>query len=76
MSDFAVFSLKYESLLRFDSDSRGGLVTTLENNLQTIYGIKIVPSDTTMRERLDKLDPQLLNVAIKKIFAEVQRGKG
>jgi hypothetical protein len=76
MSGFAMFSLKYESLLRFDNDGRGGLDPVLQNNLKTIFGIKKIPSDTTMRERLDKVDPQLLNVVIKKVFAQVQRGKG
>lgn len=55
MSGFAVFSLKYPSLLQFDRDSREKMI---EHNLKSVYQIKEVPSDTHMRERLDVLPPQ------------------
>ena len=65
MSAFAMFSLKYSSLLKFDIDSRGG-DQTLVHNLKNIYGIQRVPSDTTMRERLDPIAPRLLEKTFKK----------
>ena len=74
MSAFAMFSLKYSSLLKFDNDSRGH-DETLIHNLKNIFGIGWIPSDTAMRERLDPLDPRSLDLAFKKLFAEVQRGK-
>lgn len=75
MSAFAMFSLKYPSLLKFDADARGE-DPVLVANLKNIFGIGWVPSDTTMRERLDSVDPRLLDVVFKKLFATVQRGKG
>ena len=75
MAGFATFSLKYESLLRFDHDSRGGDPNLMEN-LRTVFGITQPPSDTRMRERLDGIDPRNLDVGFKDIFAHVQRGKG
>jgi hypothetical protein len=51
MSVFAMFSLKYESLLEFDNQSESSL-----SNLQTLFGIKSVGSDSCLRKVLDKLD--------------------
>ena len=75
MAGYAIFSLKYESLLRFDNDSRGGDPNLMEN-LKSVFGIAHPPSDTRLRERLDDVDPRNLDVAFKDLFAQVQRGKG
>lgn len=72
MSNFAVFSLKYPSLLLFQENLKDPVRA---HNLQTLYGISNVPSDTYMRERLDELDPELIKPAFKRIFAQAQRGK-
>ena len=48
----------------------------LVHNLETLFGIGHVPSDTSMRERLDALDPQALRPAFKAAFSELQRGNG
>ena len=72
MSGFAVFSLKYPSLLQFDRDSREKMI---EHNLKSVYQIKEVPSDTHMRERLDVLAPSLLRKNYKDLFAQCQRSK-
>lgn len=72
MSCFAVFSLKWPSLLQFDKQRRQE--ATLQN-LKNLYFIKNAPSDTYMRERLDELDPDTIRPAFKKIFATLQRGK-
>ncbi len=70
MSGFAVFGLKFPSLLKYDQNRR-----TLDHNLLSLYHIKQPPSDTYMRERLDELDPRFLRPIFKKTFAKLQRGK-
>lgn len=75
MSAFAMFSLKYASLLEFDKDSRSN-EGNLSENLEKSFGISEVTPDSTMRDRLDTVEPQELNKGFKKIFSEVQRGKG
>jgi hypothetical protein len=50
MSGFAVFSLKYPSLLQFDKnkDKR-----RIKYNLRTLFGVQKAPCDTTLREVCD-----------------------
>lgn len=69
MSGFAMFSLKEPSLLAFDKRYRN------DGNLERIYGIGKVPSDTRMREILDAVDPQKLRPLFNDIFRQLQRGK-
>jgi hypothetical protein len=73
MSGFAIFSLKYPSLLQFDQDSKEG--GCIHHNLQTLYQIQDVPCDTYMRERLDVIDPNALRPAFTSLFSALQRGK-
>src|SRR5262245_55452324 len=68
MSAFAMFSLKSPSLLAFDKERSAG-------NWQTIYGMKRVPCDTHMRERLDPVSPESLRPVFKSVFRQLQRGK-
>ena len=72
MSCFAVFSLKWPSLLQFDKQRKQEAIL---QNLKSLYFIKTPPSDTYMRERLDEVDPDTIRPAFKKIFATLQRGK-
>ena len=72
MSALAMFGLKYPSLLQFDNSQDDQKV---RHNLKALYGVEQAPSDTYMRERLDKIDPQALTPAFKACFNEVQRGK-
>lgn len=72
MSGFAVFSLKDPSLLAFD-ERRKDEVTL--KNLQTIYHIDNVPSDTQMREILDEVEPEEFSSIYTDIFRQAQRGK-
>jgi hypothetical protein len=60
MSGFALFSLKDPSLLAFDERR------TTDSNLQSIYGIGHVPSDTQMRTILDDVEP----VGIRPVFTD------
>ena len=73
MSGLAVFGLKYPSLLQFDQNQNEPLI---QANLHALYGVTRAPSDTTLRERLDAVDPELLRDAYKRLFALMQRGKG
>lgn len=71
MSGFAVYSLKDPSLLAFEARRKAE-----DPNLQRLYGIGKVPSDTQLRARLDPINPDLLRKPFKKILARIQRGKG
>lgn len=68
MSAFAMFSLKDPSLLAFDKRRD-------DQNLQALYQINRVPSDTQMRVILDPLPPEELRPAFGDVFRAVQRGK-
>jgi hypothetical protein len=70
MSGFAMFSLKDPSLLAFD-----GRRLDDPENLKTIYGMKTIPCDTSMREILDPVDPDSLRSLFKDCFRPLQRGK-
>ena len=74
MSGLAVFGLKYPSLLRFDRDARTD--ETVRANLKSLYAIERAPCDTALRERLDEVDPRELRDVFKRVFAQLQRGKG
>ena len=68
MSAFAMFSLKDPSLLAFDKRRD-------DKNLEALYQIKRVPSDTQMRVILDPLAAEELRPAFGDVFRAVQRGK-
>lgn len=72
MSALAMFSLKSPSLLSFDRSCKQPMIS---HNLTTLYGVKHVPSDTYMREQLDKIDPLMLRGSFLSIFQAIQRGK-
>ena len=77
LSALAMFKLKDASLLAFDTDTRGNTVNPeLQRNLRKLFRINCVPSDTTMRKRLDLVDPQSLRPVFKALFAGFQRGGG
>lgn len=73
MSGFALFNLKYPSLLKLDTDRKSDPIQMA--NLKSLYDIENVPCDTWLRERLDELDPDELRDAFKKLFATAQRSK-
>jgi len=72
MSCFAVFNLKYPSLLQYEIETQNPQSC---ENIKKLYLVKTPPSDTYMRERLDLIDPKLLRPAFKQIFSQIQRGK-
>jgi len=63
MGAFAMFSLKDSSLLAFRKE-----FPARSDNLHRIYGITNIPSDTAMRETIDKIPPKELS----KQFAMLQ----
>lgn len=72
LSGFALFSLKYPSLLQFDDHSEEAMI---HHNLQSLYKINTIPSDTQMRERLDDVDPMQIRPLFKTLFSQCQRSK-
>ena len=72
MSGLAVFGLKSPSLLQFDKSCNDDVV---KHNLGTLYHVEQVPCDTSMRERLDEVDPRFLRPAFNAVFSLLQRGK-
>lgn len=73
MSALAMFQLKSPSLLDFDEKVHE--VEAIKQNLNNLYGVSNVPSNTYMRERLDEVDPKLLRPAFSAVFTAVQRQK-
>nr|CAA6813285.1 MAG: Transposase [uncultured Thiotrichaceae bacterium] len=71
LSGLAIFGLKYPSLLQFDRDR---VDEVIGHNLRSLYGMRNIPCDTYLRERLDAVDPSALRPAFKHLFAQVQRG--
>lgn len=70
MSAFAMFSLKDKSLLAFDARRSS------DPNLQAVFGIGRIPSDTSMREIADLVAPETIRPLFPAIFRCLQRGKG
>jgi hypothetical protein len=70
MSAFAMFSLKDSSLLEFDGRRAKG------SNLQQIYGLAGVPSDTQMRTILDPLQPEEIKPLFKAVFEQLEGAQG
>jgi hypothetical protein len=68
MAAFAMFSLKCPSLLAFDKCRN-------DPNIQRIYRIGSVPSDTSMRETVDRVDPAEIRPLFTDVFRCLQRGK-
>jgi len=73
MSGLAVFGLKFPSLLQFEKEL--GSEATIRRNLRTLYGVKNAPSDTQLRERLDRVSINQIREPFKKVFSHLQRGK-
>lgn len=72
LSGLAIFSLKYPSLLQFDKSRQN---PAMASNMKRLFGIKNIPSDTYLRERLDELPASQLRGGFKHLFKEAQRGK-
>ena len=73
MSGLAIFGFKLPSLLQFETKKASE--PFIRRNLRTLYKVDKAPSDTCLRERLDRLSPNRLRRSFKAIFAQLQRGK-
>ena len=67
MSGLALFSLKFPSLLKFDTSKAED--KTSVHNLKKLFKINIPISDTQVRTRLDDLDPLEIRKTFKSILA-------
>ena len=72
MSCVALFSLKFLSLLQYNKQR---CFPRIAHNLKTLFGVQKAPSDTSMRESLDTVNPQDIRGVFKPILAHLQRGK-
>jgi hypothetical protein len=72
MSGLALFGMKYSSLLKFDQDARTDFI--VKRNIQKLYNVSDVPSDTTFRETLDEIEPKQLQKTFNFIISKLQRG--
>ncbi len=73
MSAFAIFSVKANSLLQFDEETKNKAV---RNNLRTIYKIKEFCSDTQMREIIDPVAPDAISPSFKTVFNIIEHQNG
>ena len=69
MTGLAVFSLKIPSLLQLEELGRLNESSTLANNLKSMFGVKRIPSDSRVRERLDDVDPHSLRPCFTALFS-------
>lgn len=72
MSGLAIFGFKSASLLQFEAQQASEPL--VRRNLRTLYHISKMPSDTCLRERLDKVSARQLRRPFKQILACLQRG--
>jgi len=70
MSGFALLFFQHPSLLRFQ---RAMKQKRRRCNLETIFGVHEVPSDTQMREILDGVDPEVLRAVLPQWWEKVRR---
>ena len=72
MSGLAMMFFQSESVLHFQRQLE---VANRRSNLSTMFGVDKVPSDTQMREILDKVSSETARPAFRKYFTRLQRGK-
>jgi len=67
---FTIYSLKFASLFSFRKRSKAE-----DSNLKEVYGIENIPSDNTIRNILDTIDPDQLRKGFHKLYKRI-RGIG
>ena len=72
MSALAMFSFKFPTMLQFDEQYKAD--EALKQNIANLFGVQQVLSDTSIRERVDLIDPSSLRSSFTRIFALLQRG--
>ena len=73
MSGFGMFTFKFPTMLSFDEAYKEN--STLRRNMYNLFGCSDVPCDTTMRERLDVISPDVIRKCFTAIFARLQRAR-
>ena len=71
MSSYAVFSLKYPSLFRFEKEFYSGV----DQNVRALFDIAHLPSDTHLRDVMDLVNPKHMRKIFTSLFAEIQKTK-
>lgn len=71
LNGLAVFFYKCSSLLEFDRLSHQDEIWMA--NLRRLFGIKRVPSDTTLRRRLDKVEPKCVHRVLRTSYGWARR---
>lgn len=75
MSGFAIFALKFESLLQFEAERKlVEDVTNYRSNLKSLFTVNDIPSDTQMRTILDDIEPNDIRKSFKTLFDRLQWG--
>lgn len=72
MSTFAMMYFQDPSLLQFQMRLQD---TCQRNNLNTLFGVSHVPSDSQLRDILDACDPQEIEAVFPVYFSQIQRAK-
>lgn len=67
MCGFAIFALKHPSLLSFEK-----MTTAEKANLESVFGIKKIPSDTQLRDVLDETNPDFIRALFPKKFNQLE----
>ena len=76
MSGLAMFMFKSSSMLQFDRSCRGEAADpVLQHNLKRLYGVAKVPSDSSLRRRLDGVSPEALQRVFGRVFEQARRHK-
>jgi hypothetical protein len=70
MASQAMFFLKCASLLDFDKKRPDETVVA---NLKTLFEVERIPSDTSMRERLDPVSPKVVEAGFEELYEIAQR---
>src|SRR5215510_2899946 len=70
LSGFALMFFQHPSLLQFQ---RAMQQKRRRCNLETIFGVHAVPSDTQMRESLDGVEPEVLRALLPQLWEKVRR---
>ena len=68
MCGYAIFSLKYTSLLDFEQQT-----VVEKSNLQSVFGIEKICSDVQLRAVLDKIEPRFLRDLFPKKFDTLRK---
>ena len=76
MSGLAMFLFKSSSMLQFERGCRGEAADpVLQHNLERLYGVAKVPSDSRLRRRLDGVSPEALRRVFGRVFEQARRHK-